>query len=231
MTSVASTTATNPFAALNPPAPATSSTDASGNGVLSQLDFLNLMMTQLQNQDPTQPMDASQMVSQMAQFGTVQGISNLNTAFSGLSSSLVSNQALQASSLLGHSVLVNGTNGILPQGGNLIGAVNLPNAAQNVQVTITDQNGATVATVPLGSQQAGIVNFAWDGTTNAGTTAPPGNYTISATSSVGNQAASVQTLISAPVLSVTINASGGGAPTLNVAGIGNIPLSSVVQIS
>ena len=75
-------------------------------GDLGQEDFLHLMLTQLKNQDPFKPMESGEFLGQIAQFGTVQGLAGLQTSFDSLSSSLVSNQALQASTVVGRSALV-----------------------------------------------------------------------------------------------------------------------------
>src|SRR5271165_1369335 len=94
-----------------------SSTSSASTGVagatLGGTDFLTLMLAQLKNQDPTSPVDSNEFLSQLAALSEVQGITQLNTSFSGLSSSLVSSQALQASALLGHQALVASSTGVL----------------------------------------------------------------------------------------------------------------------
>ena len=212
------------------PSAATSKTGA-GSGALTQLDFLKLMMQQLQNQDPTKPMDESAIMGQLAQFGTVSGIASLNTSFSTLSSQLVSNQALQASSLLGHNVLVTGSAAPLAAGGRVAGAVNVPSSANGVTVEIVNAAGAVVKTISLGNEGAGLANFSWDGSTDAGTTAPPGTYGVLAGGSVAGKGQQFSTLVSAQVTSITLNgASGSGGLTLHLAGIGDVPFSAVQQI-
>ncbi len=204
----------------------------SGTGALTQLDFLNLMMQQLQNQDPTKPMDESTIMGQLSQFGTVSGIANLNTSFTTLSSQLVSNQALQASSLLGHNVLVTGSAVPLSAGGSVAGAVNVPTAANGVAVEVVNAAGAVVRTIPLGNEGAGLASFTWDGSTDAGTLAPPGTYGIVAAGTVGGKGQQFGTLVQAQVTSITLNgASGTGGLTLHLAGIGDVPFSAVQQIN
>ena len=122
---------------------------------LGQSDFLNLMIAQLKNQDPTKPLNSNQMISQMAQFSQVTGLQQLQKSFATLSSSLSSNQALQASNLVGHKVLAPTGAGILSSGGDITGAVDLPSAASNVTVQIHDQSGQLVRTLDLGPQAAG----------------------------------------------------------------------------
>src|SRR5277367_1453734 len=100
---------------------------AASGTTLGGTDFLTLMLAQLKNQDPTSPVDSNTFLTQLASLSEVQGITQLNSSFSGLSSSLVSGQALQASSLLGHQALVSSSTATLASsGGTVTGAVNVP---------------------------------------------------------------------------------------------------------
>ena len=206
------------------------SATSGGSGNLNQLDFLNLMMQQLKNQDPTKPMDESAIMGQLAQFGTVSGIAQLNTSFSNLSSQLVSNQALQASSLLGRNVMVSGSAGPLAAGGSLLGGVTVPANASAVTVQIVDQSGAVVRTMPLGNPNAGLTNFAWDGKTDSGAAAPAGIYGFVASGTVNGAGQQLPTLVSAQVSSITLNGSGGGL-TLHLVGLGDVPFTAVQEIN
>src|SRR5271157_5206227 len=104
-----------------------SSSSAAGGVTLGGTDFLTLMLAQLKNQDPTSPIDSNAFLTQLAQLSEVQGITALNTSFSALSSSLTSNQALQASSLLGHQALVGSSTATLATAGTgVTGAVKVP---------------------------------------------------------------------------------------------------------
>lgn len=230
--------ATNPFAALNAQQTggsssstgSTSSAAGSADLAISQIDFLNLMMEQLKNQDPTKPMDTSQMSAQLAQIGTVTGIDQLNSSFTSLASSLTSNQALQASSLLGRDVMVQSSTAQFTSGGTLKGGVEVTSGAGAVNVGVFSSSGALVKTIPLGSPATGLVNFSWDGTTDAGAAAPSDTYTLRATGAANHT--SLTTLVSAPVQSVTLNGgSGSSGLTLDVAGVGQVPFSSVTQVS
>ena len=202
----------------------------SGPGGLGELDFLNLMMTQLKNQNPTSPMDESAIMGQLAQFGTVSGITQLNSSFQALSSQLTSNQALQASSLLGRNVLVAGGSAPLGAGGTLHGAVNVPAGASNVNVQIVDSSGQVVRTLVLGNPGTGLANFSWDGKTDAGVAAATGTYALVASGSVAGAGHQLGTFVQAQVTSITLNGSGGGL-TLQLAGIGPVPFSAVQQIN
>jgi flagellar basal-body rod modification protein FlgD len=207
------------------------STPATTGTTLGGTDFLTLMLAQLKNQDPTSPVDSNTFLSQLAQLSEVQGITSLNTSFSSLSSSLSSSQALQASSLLGHQALVNSGTATVAAGATVTGAVNVPQTTSQVVLNISDSSGVLVSQVNLGAQPAGLTTFSWNGLTSTGAHAPAGTYTLSAQyagAAKGGTAAT--TLVNGTVESVSMGAGSTGL-TLNVAGIGSVPFSSVQQIS
>lgn len=198
---------------------------------LGQADFLRLMVSQIQNQDPLKPLESTQFLAQLAQFSTVAGITELNSSFSTLSQSLHSNQALQASGLVGERVLAPGDVAVLGASGNVGGALDLEAAAGNVQLQIVDATGATVRTMALGARPAGLSSFSWDGVTDLGERAAPGAYQVRAVGNVGGSAAQAQvlpTLIAARVDSVDLN--GANGLTLNLAGLGPVEFNQVRQI-
>lgn len=195
---------------------------------LGQDQFLELMIAQLKNQDPMKPMQNGEFLSQMAQFGTVNGIQELQKTFSGLASSLQSNQALMASSLVGRNVLAPGASALVA-GGGLRGATDLAQPATNVVINVTDAAGALVKRIDLGPQAAGEVRFQWDGTLNNGAPAPAGRYTLSAQAQNGRETLALNTLLEARVDSVTLG--GANGLSLNLAGLGPVNLADVRQIS
>jgi flagellar basal-body rod modification protein FlgD len=204
---------------------------ATAPGTLGGTDFLTLMLAQLQNQDPTSPVDSNTFLTQLAQLSEVQGITSLNTNFSTLSNSLTSNQALQASSLLGHQAMVNSSTATLAAGATVTGAVNVPQTTSQVTLSISDSSGALVSQINLGAQSAGLANFSWNGTMGNGSQAPAGTYTLTAQyagATSGSTAAT--TLVNGTVESVSMGAGSTGL-TLNVSGVGSVPFSSVQQIS
>ena len=204
---------------------------ASSLGTLGGTDFITLMLAQLQNQDPTSPVDSNTFLTQLAQLSEVQGITSLNSNFSTLSNSLTSNQAMQASSLLGHQVLVSSSTATLAAGATVTGAVNVPQTTSQVTLSITDSNGNVVNQINLGAQSAGLANFSWNGTMGNGSPAPAGTYTLAAQYAgqvSGGTAAT--TLVNGTVDSVSMGAGSAGM-TLNVAGVGSVPFSSLQQIS
>jgi flagellar basal-body rod modification protein FlgD len=215
---------------------ATSSSDTSASGAaagasLGGTNFLTLMLAQLKNQDPTSPVDSNQFLNQLASLSTVQGITQLNTSFGSLSTSLVSSQALQASSLLGHQALVSSTTANLTANGSVSGAVDVPQTTSQAVVNISDSSGALVRQINLGAQSTGLANFSWDGKLQDGSQAAAGQYTLSAQfagATAGATAAS--TYVNGVVQSVTMGAGQTGL-TLNVSGLGSVPFSGVKQIS
>jgi flagellar basal-body rod modification protein FlgD len=209
----------------------TASGSSASSVTLGGTDFLTLMLAQLQNQDPTSPVDSNEFLSQLASLSEVQGINQLNTSFSTLSNSMVSSQALQASSLLGHSVLAASSTGTLSTAGaSLSGAVSVPQTSSQVTLNISNSAGVLVKSINLGAQAAGLADFTWNGVGSDGTAAPAGSYTLSAVVAGASSGTAVSTLVSGTVDSVTMGAGTAGL-TLNVSGLGSVPFSSVQQIS
>jgi flagellar basal-body rod modification protein FlgD len=210
---------------------AASSSSATSGVNLGGTDFLSLMLAQLKNQDPTSPVDSNTFLTQLAQLSEVQGITQLNTSFSSLSSSLASNQALQASSLLGHQALVNSSTAQLASGATVSGAVNVPQTTSSVVLSIANSAGTVVQTVNLGAQSSGLANFSWNGTQSNGSQAPAGTYTLSAAyAGATSSSTAATTLVNGTVESVSMGAGTTGL-TLNVSGVGSVPYSSVQTIS
>ncbi|MBT8067675.1 MAG: flagellar hook assembly protein FlgD [Gammaproteobacteria bacterium] len=196
---------------------------------LGQEDFLTLMISQFQNQDPFEPMDNGEFLGQLAQFSTVNGIGSLNSSFSGLAASMQDNQALQAAGLVGRSVLAVTDVGSLGLEGPLRGGLELESSAGNVQVDITNRNGELVQQLNLGQQAPGMVRFAWDGVDSSGQRAESGEYRVTARVIRGTNVESAPTVIEADIQSVTLGQFGGGL-TLNLAGGQQMPLGQIYQI-
>ncbi|MDE2304306.1 MAG: flagellar hook assembly protein FlgD [Gammaproteobacteria bacterium] len=214
---------------------ATTGTSATGGAAnattLGGTDFLTLMLAQLKNQDPTSPIDSNTFLTQLAQLSEVQGITQLNTSFSGLSNSLVSNQALQASSLLGHQALVpSSTASLQSAGATVTGAVQVPQTTSDVVLNVSDASGVLVRQIDLGAQAAGLANFSWDGKLADGSQAPAGAYALSAQVAGVASGTAVSTYVNGTVQSVTMGAGASGL-TLDVAGQGSVPFANVQQIS
>lgn len=214
---------------MNGTGSSSSSSSTSGtSGSDLQQTFLQLLVTQLQNQDPTSPMDSSQMTSQLAQINTVSGISQLNTSLSALSTQLSAGQNAQAALLIGSTVLAPGSTVAVASGAAPEIGVQLPAAASDVKLTITDSSGKVVNTVDLGPEPAGTVPISWTPKDASGNALPDGNYTISASSTVNGQPGTATALVASQVQGVIQQANGTAG--LSLANGSTVPLSSVAGI-
>jgi flagellar basal-body rod modification protein FlgD len=202
---------------------------AGNSGELMQEDFLTLMTAQLKNQDPMAPMESGEFLGQMAQFGSVKGLSDLNTSFASLSESLYSNQALMASSMVGKHALVAGNSGELPADGQLRGSVDLPQSVGSLMLSITDASGQPVKQIDMGVQSAGMVDFAWDGTNSAGEMMAPGTYQVKANAISNGVNTGFETFIEGEVRSISLGA-GGSKMSFDIGGIGTVSFADIQQV-
>jgi flagellar basal-body rod modification protein FlgD len=171
-------------------------------------DFLNLLVTQLKNQDPLNPMDNAQMTSQLAQINTVSGIEKLNTTLGTLMESYTNTQNMQAANLIGHAVLTPGTTLSLGTSG-AVGGLSLDAAADKVTVTIKDAAGNIVQTVDLGALSKGTTNFMWDGQDSNGNAMTQGEgYTFAVAATNAGKAVLTTPLKAGMVNAVTLNSDG-----------------------
>jgi flagellar basal-body rod modification protein FlgD len=230
MTTVNSATSTTPVGASTTASGSSSTSDTgSGVGGLTMNDFLTLMTAQLQNQDPLNPADSNQFLSQLSELSTVEGISQMNTSMTSLSNSLISSQALASASLVGQSVLTAATSASFTSGGTLSGAVQVPSGASSVTLNITNSGGALVDQIAV-SPTSGLQTFSWNGTASNGAAAPSGTYSVAATAAVGATSQAATTLLDGTVQSVSLGTSGTSV-TLNTSELGAVALSSVQQIN
>ncbi len=178
------------------------SSKSSGTDAQSMQDqFLTLLVAQLQNQDPTNPMDNAQMTSQMAQISTVSGIEKLNDTVQSVTSQFASMQMLQGATMIGHTVLSEGNALNLTDKGQGSAAFDLEGSAANVTVTITTAGGQLVDTMELGSAAAGRNYFTWDGSNYNGDTS---NLRFKVSASNGDAAVKATTLSSNAVVATSI---------------------------
>ncbi|WP_334027426.1 flagellar hook assembly protein FlgD [Alteromonas sp. P256] len=197
---------------------------------LTQEDFFSMLTEQLANQDPTKPVDNDQMVAQMTSFTMADGISQLNEKFETFASSMTSNQALQASSLIGQNVLVQGNVGFKGSDGEGIsGVVVNEGTVQNMTISVENQFGEVVKTINAGTQTAGNIEFEWDGRDQQGNLMPAGEYVISATGELNGEGVQMNTAVNRHVGSVSLAGSGQGV-ILNLDGDVSINLDDVIQI-
>ncbi len=205
------------------------SSASSANSVQGTEDrFLKLLVTQMKNQDPLNPLDNAQVTSQMAQLSTVTGIEKLNTSLDAMSKSFMANQSLQAATMIGHNVLVPGDSGLNLSGGVAAGGVDVQGAVDTLVVSIKDSSGTVVRKLDLGAQTAAAaVPFAWDGKNDSGQTLADGKYTFDITAMQGTDKVTADKLALSQVSSVTLGTAG---VSLNVAGIGAVDAAKVKQI-
>ncbi len=197
-------------------------------GRLQQEAFLELMIAQFRNQDPFSPMENGEFLGQLAQFGTVSGIEDLQKSLGTLANSLYSDQALQASGLIDREVLVARDVGPLRSDRALRGAVELPLSTGSLEVRVIDANGELVRRLDLGLQERGLVRFAWDGRDESGQQMPVGNYHLEAFAGQAGVREQVPVLVESRVESVTLGNSGG--VLLNLEGLGELALGEVRRI-
>lgn len=139
--------------------------------------FLALLVAQMKNQDPLNPLDNAEVTSQMAQLSTVQGIENMNKTLESLAAGMGVNQMAQAANLIGRAVLVPGDSVAPGELENIIG-YELSEPADKLGVEIFDSEGVLVRTLDLGAQEAGVGMIAWDGLAQDGSAAADGVYTF-----------------------------------------------------
>ena len=197
---------------------------------LDQSAFLKLMLTQIQHQDPLNPMSSNEFFGQLAQISTVNGIAGLQSSFDQFAASLQSGLALQATTMVGRTVLVEGSTVELNDAGSIRGAVDLAASTAELLVTISDASGQVVKQLNLGSQTAGTVNVVWDGKDSAGGAVAPGRYQITAQASIDGEVTALPTLVQAKVESVTLTKNGEGPLLLNLQGLGSFPMHGVRKV-
>ena len=188
--------------------------------------FLTLLVTQMQNQDPLNPMQNAELTSQLAQINTVKGVATLNATLEKLLGSYSDALSMQSASLVGKNVLAAGNK--LPLGANgAIGGVNLAGAADQVTITISNAQGVKVDEVALGAQKAGIVDFMWDGSDVDGKPVAEGDYTFSVSAKQAGETVSATPLQFGTVSALVRTANGF---QLEIPGTGQVNFAAVQQI-
>lgn len=188
--------------------------------------FLKLLTTQLQNQDPMNPMENAEMTSQLAQMSTVDGIERLNKMVQSFFDSQASAEGLNAAALLGRGVLVEGSRLALTEAG-AIGGFEIDTPADSVTLSVRDSSGLVVKQMVFNDVDAGSHNFVWDGTAEDGSRAADGIYTLSLSATLGDEAVGGRTLQFGPVTSIVRGASG---TDLQVGDLGVFKVDDVKQI-
>lgn len=191
--------------------------------------FMELMLAQLKNQNPLEPQDNGDFIAQLAQFSSLEEMQNLSSSVDDVVGQFRSSQALQASAMVGKTVLAPSSVGILGSDGEITGTIEVPASTGGLRLSIMNESGELVRQIDMGSSQAGVVSFQWDGQDGNGNSLPAGAYSIVAEASYTSGTEQLATMVSANVDSVSLGQ--GGSITLNLAGMGSIPLSEVEQIN
>jgi len=185
--------------------PTSSAPGLKKNDELGQEDFLKLMVAQLKNQDPSNPVENSEFLGQIAQFSMVNGIDGLGSSFDSVASSLFSTQAMQASQLVGKEILVDTNVAELETGGSVDAMLQTSSSASNVKIFVEDQAGLLVRTLDLGNIGSGATKFNWDGIDSEGTPAVPGSYTLRTEGLVAGSLQGLSTQVYSKVESIVVD--------------------------
>ncbi len=193
---------------------------------LGKEDFLKLLVTQLQHQDPLQPMDNTEFVSQLAQFSTLEGISNMDARLGFIGESILSLNNFGAAELIGSEVKALGDSFIL-DGSNVEINYQLQEDASSAEVSLLNSTGTTVKQIKTGSGAAGENSIVWDGRDSEGNALPPGSYTFTVTAERSDGSdVGVDTLLRGVVEGIDYE---NGMPFLLVGGK-RVSMGSVVSV-
>lgn len=199
------------------------------NDKLGQEDFFRLLTSQMSMQDPTKPVENEQMIAQMTNFTIAEGITGLTEEFREFSKSMTSNQALQASSLVGQKVLIPSDVSYFNGEREIDGVISLGQTADAVRVNIKNEAGEIVHSMDMGTLPEGQHKFAWDGVLPNGETIKKGDYSIEVLGNVGGKNEALPALTYGYVESVSMGGSAG--LFLNLESIGRINLKDVIQVT
>ncbi len=212
------------IASANAAGAATPSTSA--NGAI-QDRFLKLLVTQMKNQDPLNPLDNAQVTSQLAQINTVNGIEKLNTTLSEMSASFLAGQSMQSASLIGRTVMADGNKLTLAAGAPARAGIQLDRAADSVKVNISGPAGNVVRQLELGPRNSGLTTFDWDGRNDAGATMAPGAYSFQVVAMGAGQKIASTPVSTGTVSGVTL---GGSGARVTVDGLGDLTMQQIRSI-
>ena len=220
------TTTSNPISPVtgtNSPATATAAKTATATANDASDRFLKLLVTQMQNQDPLNPMDNAQITSQMAQINTVTGIDKLNTTMTGLGTNMTQMQMLQGTSLVGRTVRVEGNQINVGSDGKGYGSYKLNSAATSVRIDVLNAAGSLVDSVNKSGVSAGTNDFDW--TPPAGATTTGLTFKVTATSNG-------QVVTSSPLMFDQVNAvsNANGVLNLELRNSGNTSYSKIQAV-
>jgi len=212
--------------AANNAAPST--VTPTGSAELGKDQFLQILVAQLQNQDPTQPQDSSQFVAELAQFSALESQQNAVSDLNALMVGQATANSTAATSFIGKQIDFSGGTVNWDGTTGVAATVNLPSAADKLTVAVADANGNVVRTLQLGSESAGNVQVTWDGRDDSGTPVASGSYTLQpAAFDASGSAVSVNLSTTGVVTGVQFQ---GGVPYLQV-GSSLVQMSNVTSIN
>lgn len=214
---------------INPITSASGTASSGAREELGQKDFLRLLVAQLQNQDPVNPMENNEFLSQIAQFSMVSGIEGLGTSFGGMESNLFANQAMQSAQLVGKEVLVNSPGINYVPGTDIAGVVETESTVFDFNVQIRTEAGELVRAINLGQVKPGLHEISWDGLTQEGEEAEAGAYVIEAVAVLDGEPVSLPVQLFQKVTSASINHASGNV-SLNLANEDSISFTQIQKI-
>lgn len=204
-----------------------SGTGATTTSVQEMSDrFLKLLVTQLKNQDPMNPMENAELTSQLAQMSTVEGINNLNEGLATLNAQFKATQVIQGAGMVGRQVLAEG-DALTLSNSVALGGMELANKADRVRVDVLDEDGSIVRSLELGEQDAGLVRFGWDGKATDGTLLADGDYTFKVTATAAGEDVEATTYALGQVMSVALK---DDTMEVEISGLGNRGMDQIRQI-
>lgn len=200
-----------------------------GNSELGRGEFMELMLAQLKNQNPLEPQENGEFIAQLAQFSSLEEMQKMSGTVEDVAGQFRSTQALQASAMVGRTVLAPSSVGILGAEGGIRGTIDVPASTGGLRVSIENDKGERVRQIDLGTSEPGVKSFSWDGKDGNGNELPQGRYRVVAEASYPDGPEQLGTMVNANVDSVSLGQN--GKITLNLAGMGSIGLSDVRQIN
>lgn len=191
--------------------------------------FMRLMLAQLKNQNPLQPQDGAEFLSQLAQFSSVEGIGKINSGIQDIANLYRSTQTLQATALVGRDVQVAGNTGNYDGSNNMTGVISAGQAATNAMMTIKNSKGEVISSTSLGDISSAEKAFSWDGKDSSGNQAAAGNYSVTIEGFINNKRTAMNTSMNVRVNSVSITDNNGGMK-LNLANGTSVDSDTIKQI-
>jgi flagellar basal-body rod modification protein FlgD len=207
-------------------APAAAPAPANPKGEMGKDAFLKLLVAELKHQDPMDPMQAREMIAQLAQLSSVEKLSGIDTKLAGLQTSNNASATMQSAGLIGRNATGDTRRLTLTDTSNPRGTYKLPTAADTATIQVRDASGNVIRTLDNGAQTAGQRHFLWDGKTQAGARAPNGTYTFDVSATNKGVSVPATTTVSGLVTAVTYQ---NGEAQLLVEGA-QIPLGDVTSI-